>query len=183
MLAQVEPDPTIKEQAAWYDAWGKLKEILARLDRSVVTLRAAERFALSRPNLAPEYRTKMAEIETMRGRAIWLRDTIKSVMSTFGVELSGLGALPALLVWPAVAAGVAWLGGKALDLFQFSQRVAEQQRLEAGGMPPAQAAQIVQSTAAAGSFGAMLGNLGTVLMIGGVLFGAWYLLKNRKRSG
>ena len=182
MLSQVTSDQAGAEPAEWFNVWGKLKEILARLDQSVATLRAAERFALSRPNLAPEYRAKMAEIETMRGRAIWLRDTIKSVMSTFGVELSGLGALPALLIWPAVAGGVAWLGSKALDLWQFSQRVAEQQRLEAGGMPPAQAAQIVRATAAAGSFGAMLGNLGTVLVIGGVLFGAWYLLKNRKRG-
>lgn len=152
MMGQTQPAPT-GETAEWWNAWGKLKSAIAQLDDAVVKLEASRAYALGRPNLAPEYRAKMAEVQAMRDRAVWLRDTIRSVMKTFGVELSGLSGLgiaPAL-VWPAVVAGVAWIGGKALDLWQFAKKVDEQRRLESQGVAPQQAAAIVERQAAAGA--------------------------------
>lgn len=174
MLAQAE-------EAAWWDAWAKLKETIARLDKAVVNLEASRSYAMARPNLRPEFERKMAEVESMKSKALWLRDNIKQAMATFGVELSGLaslGFLPAL-VWPAVAAGVAWLGSKALDLYQFSQRIDEQRRLEASGMTPAAAAQLVTRTAEAGTLTGMLKAALPVLVVGGLAFGAWYFARKK----
>lgn len=168
------------EQAAWYDAWGQLKQTAQRLDEAVAVLRQNESFALSRPNLADDYRTKMAEVETMRARASWLRDTIRQALGALGVQLDGLGLVPAL-VWPVVAGTVAWLGSKALDLWKFAQQVDEQRRLEERGMAPARAASIVQQKAESGTLGAAVKSLAPVLVIVGLGLGAWWYF-NRPRT-
>lgn len=160
----------------WWNAWGQLQQAAERLDAAVASLRANEQFALARPNLADEYRARMGEVETLRSRLVWLRDTIREVFDSLGVELQGvgqqlgqLGIIP-FLVWPIVAAGVAWLGSKALDLWKFSQAVDEQRRLEASGVPPAQAAQLVRAQLEAGSFAAAARSLAPALILAGGIY-------------
>ena len=171
----------------WWNAWGQLRDIIAKMDQSVALLTASRDYALANPTLREEYTQKMADVESMRTKALWLRDNIKSAMASFGVVLSGaqargavetgLGIAP-LLLWPVVAAGVAWLGSKALDLFEFSQRVDEQRRLEQTGLTPKQAADIVTQT---GATGGILGNVKTIVLLGVVALGAWWLYQNRSK--
>lgn len=172
------------EKVQWYDAWGKLKQIAAQLDQSVASLQANRAFALSRPDLAPAYNAKMAEVESMRSKAIWVRDAIKQAMAYFGVQLqgvSGLGFVP-LLVWPAVAGAVAWLGSKALDMAAFAQMVNEQKRLEAQGVAPGQAADLVRRQKEAGSLADAIKSLVPVVVlgVGGLL--VWQYLQRRRSS-
>ena len=175
------------EAVEWWDVWGRLKQIITQLDAAVASLEASREYALSRPNLADEYRAKMAEVQAMKDRAVWLRDTIRNVLSTFGVELSGLaaravrataepqqlGIIP-WLVWPVVAAGLTWLGNKALDLYQFAQRVEEQKRLESQGMSPQQAAAIITQQIEAGTVTGAARTLGTGLVVAGLALAAWW---------
>ena len=180
-----EQDPN--SETAWWDVWGKLKGIIEQLDTAVANLQASRDYALSRPNLKDEYNEKMADVQSMRDKAIWLRDTVKNAMAYFGVTLEGLrtevgdlGFVP-LLIWPVVIAGVAWLGSKALDLFEFSQRVDEQRRLESAGVPAQDAANIVAQTASAGSVASAIGNVGKTLAVIGVLAGIGYLIYRSQR--
>ncbi len=163
-----------QDQLAWYDVWGRLKKAAADLDAAVNALDAQRDFALSRPDLAEDWQVKRDEIETARGRVTWLRDAIKSTMSFFGVELSGLGFLP-LIPLAVVTAGVAYIANLAAESWALSKKIGEQQRLEARGLTPQQAAALVQQNAAAGT-GGMSDTVKTaVLWIGGGLL-AWYLL-------
>lgn len=172
MLAQTD-------NAEWWNAWGKLKQIVAQLDGAVAKLEASRAYALARPNLRDEFLRKMADVQSMREKAIWLRDTIRSAADALGLQLSGLGLAPAVLLWPAVIAGVSWLGGKALDLWTFAQRVDEQRRLEGQGVSPQQAAAIVNAKAEAGTLAATVKTLVPVLIVGGV---AWWWFTQRKRG-
>lgn len=182
-MSTVDPNTDV----AWWNAWGKLKQIIAQLDMSVARLNNARNYALTTPNLRAEYLAKMDTIKSMKNKAEWLRDNIKAAMNYFGVELSGvpetvasgLGFIP-LLVWPLVAGGVAWLGSKTLDLFQFSQRVDEQQRLENNGMTPEAAAALVKQNVESGSISGSITTLGTIAIIAAVGFGLWYVMRGRK---
>jgi len=175
-------------QDAWWNVWGKLKTIITQLDDSVTKLEASRDYAMSNPTLSNEYASKMAEVKSMRDKAVWLKTNIADAMSFFGVSLSGLridqtlrglGVAP-LLLWPIVAAGVAWLGSKALDLYNFSQKVDEQRRLEETGMTPQEAAKVVAQTAGAGTIASALGNIGTLAIIAAVGFGVWYFWSKRR---
>lgn len=178
-------DATDSDQVAWYNAWGQLKQVIQRLDSAVSSLQANASFALSRPNLADAWREKMAEVESMKSKAIWVRDAIRNTMSAVGVELSGIGALPiaAAVLWPAVAGAVAWLGSKALDLYSFAQQVDEQRRLEQSGVAPREAADIVTRKAESGSLTGLLKAAGPVLIGAGLLGVGFYLWKQHKRGG
>lgn len=162
------------DQLAWYDVWGQLKQAAADLDGAVAALDAQQGYALSRPELAAEWRAKRQEIEDARGRVTWLRNTIKSVMSFAGVELSGLGFLP-LIPLAAITAGVAYIANLAADAWALSQKIGEQQRLESRGLTPEQAAAIVKSNARPAPGGAM-DTVQTVALWGIAALAAWYLL-------
>jgi len=168
-------------ESDWWNAWAKLKQILVQLDQAVVKLEASRDYALARPNLRDDYLAKMAEVQSMRAKAVWLRDTIRSAADALGMQLSSLGLAPALLLWPAVIAGVAWLGSKALDLWQFAQRVDEQRRLEAQGVTPQQAAAIINQKAEAGTLAGTIKTVVPVLVVGGIAW--WWLTQQRGKRG
>lgn len=189
-ISDIAPaQPTDPDQVPWWNAWGQLKQIVAQLDQAVASLQANRDYALSRPDLAATYQSKMDDVESMRSKATWIRDQIKSAFDYFGIQLSGLryrasqslGFLPALL-WPVVAIAVTWLGSKALDLWQFSQQVDEQRRLEQGGMPPAQAAALVKGKKEAGTLADSLKAFTPYLIGGGILFVGYLIWKKGKRS-
>ncbi len=167
------------ENAEWWNAWGKLKQIVLQLDQAVAKLEASRSYALARPNLRDEYLAKMNDVQGMRSKAIWLRDAIKSAAAAIGMQLSGLGFAPALLLWPVVAAGVAWLGGKSLDLWQFAQRIDEQRRLESTGLSPTAAAALVKSTATAGTLSDTVKTVVPLVVVAGV---AWWFFTQRNRG-
>jgi len=166
---------TDPDQLAWYDVWGQLKKSATDLDGAVAALDAQRDYALARPELATDWQAKRDEIETARGRVTWLRDAIKSTMSLFGVELAGLGFLP-LIPIAVITAGVAYIANLAAEAWALSQKIGEQQRLESKGMTPAQAAAIVQSTAAAGASGSTTDQLKKAALWIGLGLAAWYLL-------
>lgn len=168
-------------ESDWWNAWAKLKAILVQLDQSVLKLEASRAYALARPNLRAEYLEKMADVQSMRAKAVWLRDAIRAAADALGVQLSGLGLAPALLLWPAVIGGVAWLGSKALDLWTFAQRVDEQRRLEAQGMSPQSAAALVNQKAEAGTFADAIKTVVPVVVIGGIAW--WWFTQRRGQSG
>ena len=153
-----------EDETAWYDVWGKLNRAAADLDAAVRALESQRVYALARPGLRDDWQAKMDEIETARGRVTWLRDTIKSVMSFFGVNLSGLGILP-LIPIAGIAAGVAYVASLAASAWELSKKIEEQRRLESRGLTPQQASAIVSRNAGAGT------GLSTtqMLMIGGAL--------------
>ena len=128
-----------EDEAAWYDVWGKLNRAALDLDAAVRSLESQRAYALARPALAGQWQGKMAEIETARGRVTRLRDTIKSVMSFFGVALSGVSGLGFLPLIPiaGVAAGVAYVASLAASAWELSTKIEEQRRLESRGVIPA----------------------------------------------
>lgn len=164
----------MESQAAWYDVWGRLKSAATDLDAAVRSLEAQRSYALARPGLRDEWRAKMSEIESARGRVTWLRDTIRSVMSFFGVELQGLGFLP-LIPIALVTAGVAYVASTAASAWELSKKIGEQQRLEQGGLTPQQASAIVRGNAAAAPAG-VTDTIRTVAIIGGIALLALFVL-------
>jgi hypothetical protein len=163
----------------WWDLWGKLKDAAADLDAAARALEAGREFALARPGLREEYRARVAELQTARSRLTWARDAIRSVFGFFGVELSGLGFVP-LIPIAAAGAAVAFVAAQAADTWKLAKKIEEQQRLEARGIAPAEAARIVQSTASAGSMAAAFsGAVGHVALLGALGLGAWFFLKRR----
>ena len=168
--------PTDPGQLEWWNLWGRLQAAARDLDAAVARLQGQRAYALSRPNLRADYEAKIAEIETARGRIVWLRDAIRSVMSFFGVELSGLGFIP-LIPIAAVAAGVAFVAKLAADSITLSKRIGEQQRLESQGVPPAEAAKIVAKTA--GDSGGLFAGLSDVVLLIGIGLGAFLWFRSR----
>jgi hypothetical protein len=162
------------DQMPWWNAWGQLKKAAADLDAAVQSLESQRGYALARPELAAQWQAKRSEIESARGRVTWLRDTIRSVMSYFGTELQGLGFLP-LIPIALVTAGVAYVANIAASAWELSRKIGEQQRLEQGGLTPAQASVIVRGNAAAGPAGTA-DTIKTMAIVGGLAFFAFYVL-------
>lgn len=187
MALDTTQDPNT--DSAWWDVWGKLKNIIAQMDTAVANLEDARSYAMNNPTLRDEYQSKMADVQSMRDKAIWLRDTVRSAMAYFGVNLSGLrtelgelGFAP-LLIWPVVIAGVAWLGSKALDLYEFSQRVEEQKRLESTGVSAQDAANIVSQTVSAGSIASAVGGIGKTVALISIVAGIGFLWYRSQQHG
>lgn len=169
------------DQVAWYDVWGRLKAVAADLDGAVAALERQRPYALARSSLAEEWRAKMDEIETARGRVTWLRDAIRSTMALFGVDLSGLGVLP-LIPLSVIAAGVAYIASLASSAWELSKKIEEQRRLESSGVSPAEASRIVSANAAAGSGGAA-NTIKTVAIVGGAAFFLLFVLPKLLPAG
>lgn len=180
------PAPSDSDQVAWWNLWGKLQQAAKDLDAAVVRLQSQQAFAMSRPELASSYAQQMADIQTARDRVTWWRDSIRTVLGFFGVNLSGLGSLG--FIWipiTAAIAGVAYVAKVAADAWALSKTIDEQQRLEARGVAPTQAAQIAQGNAraATGTGGTgTIAQLGTTAILAAAgLAGLWWWM-NRRRS-
>lgn len=167
------------DQIEWWNIWGKLQAAARDLDAAVTQLQQQRAYALARPNLRAEFEAQEQEIESARGRVAWLRDAIKSVMSFFGVELSGLGFVP-LIPIAVVTAGVAYIANIAASAWSLSKRIDEQRRLESQGVPPAQAAQIVTQTSSAGGMFSGFKDVKDVMVLLALGVGAWFLWKNMR---
>lgn len=161
------------DQVAWYDVWGQLNRAATDLDAAVAALQGQRAYALARPDLGDAWQAKMDEIASARGRVAWLRDTIRSVLSFFGVQLQGLGFLP-LVPIALVTAGVAYIANLASSAWELSKNIEEQRRLESGGLSPQQASAIVRSTAQAS--GGAATSMKTWAIVGGVAFLALFVL-------
>lgn len=173
--------PQTAEQLEWWNLWGKLQAAARDLDAAVAKLQGQRAYAMSRPALAAEYQQRLTEIETARGRIVWVRDAIKSALGAVGIQLSGLAGLG--LIWipvSAAAAAVAYVAKLAADSWALAKKIDEQRRLEGQGMTAAQASAIVEKTASAGQQPGMLQQLGQVALFAGLAFGAWYLLQRRR---
>lgn len=177
MLAAVDQD-----QTEWYDVWGKLKSAAADLDSAVAELQSRRSYAMSRPELAADYNSQMSDIESARSRVTWLRDTIRSVLGAFGVQLDGLGFVP-LIPIAVVTAGVAYIANLAASAWSLTKRIDEQQRLEAQGMTPQQASAIITRNAEAGTLTGAIKEAVPALVVLGVGLAAWWWYTHRGSHG
>jgi len=111
-----------------------------------------------------------APFELIKTGATTVYDWAKSA---FGLD--GLGILPVLIpvavIGAAAASIVYWLN----DANTLSKKIAEQKRLEAQGIPAAQAAKIVAQTFATG--GGIFGNIKGIAMWGAIGLGAFLAFK------
>lgn len=131
------------------------------------------------PELARDRAKLLSDGEGVKSRVGGTIDTIRKawtwVRGTTGVEgvqvaqyLGGLGAIPLIpvaVVTGAVALIAKWIN----DAYMFSRRLAEIKRLEAQGVPSAEAARIVAQTMPKGFFEGGGSYLIPVAIVGAVL--------------
>lgn len=104
----------------------------------------------------------------------WARDQFKG---QFG--LNGLGVLPALIPVAVIVTAVAGIVFWTRDSILFFQKVQEQQRLEASGMSPEQAAALVEAKAEESITSSIGGALKFVIIGGALWFGFQYYQKRK----
>lgn len=147
-------------------------------------LASRKRDAQRSPQLATEYATLMRQGSVIKSTIESVSGTIDKVMAFFkGVTgMSALNVVPLLpiaLITGAIAAIAKW----TTDAYTFSKKLDEVQRLEAKGLTPQQAADVVARNAPAPLFGGFnLSNIVPLLAVGAVLFFWWRSNTRRSRS-
>ncbi len=174
---------SIVQDAAWWDLVGQFRQAAAKLEALYASLLQQRDYALARPSLAGPYQALMARVAPLRAQIAGITNGANRLIGWFrNLGLQGLGILP-LIPIAVVAAALALITKWSLDARALSQRITEQQRLEATGVSPERAASIVAQTAigAGGFFASLAGSaktVGLVAVLGGLGYLAW---KNRNR--
>lgn len=99
-------------------------------------------------------------------------------------EVSGLGFFPALVPLAVIGASAAAVTYWVTDAQNFQAKIAEQKRLEAMGVPPAQASQMVEKTFSSGVTKLFSGafDLGKISSVLGILFLAYKFMNEYRRG-
>lgn len=172
------PDP------AWWNVVEQFKSAAAAMESHYRRLVSLADYAASRPALKAQFDALMRRASTLRSNVARIRaqlgaavDWVRSMGAAAG--LSGLGVLP-LIGIAAIAAAIALVTKWSTDTLAFFRAVDEQRRLEAAGVAPERAAEIVRQTAAAAR-GAGLGTWIPIVLLAGGGWLAWTLLRGGRR--
>jgi hypothetical protein len=149
--AAIEAQPS--QDPAWWDVVAKFRAAAARMEQTYQRLLGVADYARSRPGLATRYGQLVQNAAALRATVADIRAKLEAAvnwMRSLGsaVGLSGLGILPVIGV-AAVAAAIAMVTKWTTETLTFLKSVEEQKRLEAAGVPPERAAEIVRETASA----------------------------------
>lgn len=162
----------------------KFRDAMLRLD-------SLKSYAQLRPELKAEHDALTARGQMIKATVETITRTVDQVTGFFSDAWSGasgavkrffglgllpptnLGALP-LIPIAAISGAMVYMGKYVSDVYLFERRATEQQRLEAKGLTPQEAAAIVSQTANTGDGGGLLddvlGDLKTPIILGGA---AW----------
>lgn len=179
--AASEPAP---QDPAWWDAVARFKAAAAQMEQSYQRLLALRDYAASRPALSARYRALVSRASTIRSTVADIKAKLESAVDWFrsigaAVGLNGLGVLPILGI-AAIAAAIALITKWTTDAAVFFRAVNEQRRLEAAGVAPERAAEIVRETAAAAR-GAGLDKWLPLVLLAGVGWFAWSQMQRGRR--
>lgn len=179
---------TEQQSAEWWNLVAKFRQAAGQVDQVLARLREQEPAARGSAALSAEYDEIMGRASSLRATIAdylgridsavqWLKGAGAWVSEAFG--LNGLGAIPALIGIGAVAAALAAVTKFLTDAWSLSKRIEEQQRLEARGLSPQEAAAVVERTAIASA-----GSQWIKLLAGGVALGVvgWLIVNHRRRS-
>lgn len=189
---------TESERAAWYDVLGKFRQRAAEFERSFQDLLAQSAFVQTQsPQVRAEYdalvrkgsetytrvhqiRQALADVEAaLRGAWDFVTGAWQKIAGAVGLSgLGGLGLAP-LIPIAAVTAAIATLGYFLSDYAKFKSKLDELRRLEARGMTPAQAAEVLTTVEGPGLFGRIPWI--PILLIGAAMMFLPALLKGMKR--
>lgn len=179
---------TEQQSAEWWNLVARFRQAAAQVDQVLDRLRAQEGAARSDPALSSEFDSIMrraAELRATIGDYLakidaavqWLKGAGSWISDVFG--FNGLGALPALIGIGAIAAALAAVTKFLTDAWALSRRIEEQQRLEARGLSPQEAAAVVERSAVGSA-----GSQWLKLLAGGVAIGVvGWLIMQRGRHG
>ncbi|MEN9924366.1 MAG: hypothetical protein RL268_492 [Pseudomonadota bacterium] len=179
---------TETQSAAWWDLVARFKAAAQQVDQVLNTLRTQEGAARSDPALSGQY-------DAIMGRAAALRQTIGDYLSKIdtavqwvkgagqwvadAVGLNGLGFVPVLIGIGAITAALATVTAFLSDAWALSKRIEEQHRLEARGLSPQEAAQVVDRSTAASAGSSWIKQLAAVL---GVAALGWLALRASQQT-
>ena len=144
---------TDTQSAEWWNLIERFREASQRVDQVLDKLRGQEDAARASPGLSMEYDTIMQRANLLRASIAdtlgridsavqWVKGAGDWLKSAFG--LSGLGVVPVVIGIGAITAALAAITKFLVDAWSLSKRIEEQQRLEARGLSPQQAAAIVE---------------------------------------
>lgn len=100
-----------------------------------------------------------------------IKENLEAIFGTID-ELNGvgLGAVPVIVPIAVIAAAAAAITKWTYDYNAFNKKYEEYRRLQASGISPAQAGQIVQRTFAGSGILANLGQIAPVLLVGAGIY-------------
>lgn len=188
LLGQVNTSatqPTSEETTAWYDLVGKFRNLANQFMSSWNYLLSQQAYVNAHPELKSDYTALMS-------RGVSLRSTIESTLSTIQGAMDwlknwfGLGLIP-LIPIAVLAGSIALVTKWVTDAYALKARIDEQQRLEAKGLTPQQAANVLKQSAgepSKGIFDTLAANVQNIaigaVVIGGVLIGVRYMRRRQR---
>ena len=180
---------TEQQSAEWWNLVARFRQAAAQVDDVLSRLRSQEAAARTSAALSAEYDEVMARASSLRATIAdylgridaavqWLKGAGAWISEAFG--LNGLGALPALIGIGAIAAALAAVTKFLTDAWALSKRIEEQQRLEARGLSPQDAAAVIERTTTASASSQWLKWLAGAAAVGVV---GWLVVNHRRRNG
>lgn len=144
------------------------------------------------PNLQAEYSDLQGTAQYIQSTIGWITSTVDSITGFFsdffqfdgisatrdyinGNNTNNLGLLPILPI-AAITASLGVMSKFIADVYLFERKVTEQKRLEATGMQPEEAAQVVDKITGTG----LVQNLAGIAKPVGFVLGTFFLLKIAK---
>jgi hypothetical protein len=180
---------TEQQSAEWWNLVARFRQAAAQVDQVLERLRAQEDAARSDPGLSSQYDAIMQRAAELRATIAdylgkidaavqWLKGAGAWIADAFG--FNGLGALPVLIGVAAIAAALAAVTKFLTDAWALSKRIDEQQRLEARGLTPQEAAAVVERGTAGSAGSQWLKLLAGAAAVG---FVGWLIVNNRRADG
>lgn len=202
--------PTIHPATpAWYDLVGRWRAKANEFEDAYRRLVSERPDAHTHPQLFAQWRQLVASSAVTRKRITEIANALSAAHHAFSqasdslsrnpifeaaaragtsawdwikreTGLGELGFLPILITSAVIAASLAAITYKLVEMHEFSQRLAEVAKLEAKGVAPAQAASIVQGLAPrSSSFSLISGSTGKYLALAAGGVALFFLLSNR----
>lgn len=180
---------TEQQSAEWWDLVARFRQAAAQVDQVLDRLRSQEGAARRDAALSAEFDSIMGRAAELRATIAdylgkidtavqWLRGAGSWIAETFG--FGNLSALPVLIGVAAIAAALAAVTKFLTDAWSLSKRIEEQQRLEATGLTPAQAAAVMDRSILGSAGSQWLKILGGVAALGVV---GWVIVNHARRHG
>ncbi len=180
----IEAQASAAQDPAWWNVVAQFKAAAAAMESAYERLIREADYVAARPALQAQFDALVrraasvrATVESIRAQLAGAVDWLRSVGAAVG--LNGLGVLPVLGI-AAIAGAVALVAKWTTDTIKFLTVVAEQRRLEAAGVAPERAAEIVRGTAAAAAGTA---SSSWWIPVAALVVGGYFLWSQTRRTG
>jgi hypothetical protein len=176
------------QSAEWWNLVARFREASQRVDQVLATLWSQEATARTNPALSSEFDVVMNRAQQLRasiadtlsridGAVSWVRDAGDWLKSAFGLQ--GLGIVPLVIGIGAITAALAAVTKFLTDAWSLSKRIEEQQRLEATGLTPQEAANVMERTTGSSAGRSFLVSL---IPFAALALAGWYLVNKMQRK-